>query len=69
MLSYRLGTVNDFHWEFKSTNTQKIVYSECRLRLIVMRLLYVLFVYFCMGHFIMVPLTLICLHCLKHVLF
>ena len=25
MLSYRLGTVNDFHWEFKPVSCRKVV--------------------------------------------
>ena len=53
-------------WKTKHT---KIVYSECLLRLVVLRVLCCSVCVFCKGFFVMVPLNLACLHCLQHFFF
>ena len=45
---------------------RKIVYSECLLRLVVLRVLCYSVCLFCTGHFGMVIIHLTCLHCLQH---
>jgi len=82
MLSCRLRTVNDHitpvndhitpvndHVTTKK-HTHKIVYSECLLRLGVLRVfvLFCVFV-FCTGRFVMEPFNLTCLYCLHHSIF
>jgi len=50
--------------------TTKLVFSECLLRLGVLRVLCCsVCVFLCTGHFVMVPLNLTSLHCLQHSFF
>ena len=52
----------------KNRKTQKIVISLCLLRRCLLRVLWCS-VCFCTGHFVMVPINLICPHCLQHFFF
>jgi len=55
---------------FVLKKTQKHSFSKCLLRHEVLSFFcVVLFVSFCTGHFVMVPLNLTYLHCLQHSLF
>ena len=47
----------------KIKTQQKLVYSECLLRLVVLRVWCCSIICFCTGYFVMAPLNLTSLHC------
>ena len=67
--TFKLNYENLIKMFFKTRNTKKIVYSECMLRLGVLRVLCCSVYLFCTSHFVMVPLNLTYLHCLQHSFF